>query len=157
MAAVTGTGTVKVTPARGVTHANPGPVDRGTGSDRLDVLVKALEGVQLSDQHDLYRAMEAFRMLGHRLAIEGMMLGQELEEGVKAAARQNSVLGVASWSDRAKIKRTLKAFRSMSDSFAAAAAGAVATWSAFERDFADDLSPAKTKPAKRRGFSINLG
>jgi hypothetical protein len=132
-------------------------VGRGTGSNRLDVLVKALESVQLSDQHDLHQALEAFRMLGHRLAVEAMMMSHELEEGVKAEARNRSKVGVVGWSARSKIRRTVKAFRGMADAFAGAGAGAVATWKAFEKDFEDDLSPTKTKPQGRRGFSINPG
>lgn len=132
-------------------------VGRGTGSNRLDVLVKALESVQLSDQHDLHQALEAFRMLGHRLAVEAMMMSHELEEGVKAEARNRSKVGVVGWSARSKIRRTVKSFRGMADAFAAAGAGAVATWKAFEKDFEEDLSPTKTKPQGRRGFSINPG
>jgi hypothetical protein len=132
-------------------------VGRGTGSNRLDVLVKALESVQLSDQHDLHEALEAFRMLGHRLAVEAMMMSHELEEGVKAEARNRSMVGVVGWSARSKIRRTVKAFRNMADAFAAAGAGAVATWKAFERDFEEDLSPTKTKPRGRKGFTINPG
>lgn len=129
----------------------------GTGSTRLDALVKSLEDVQLSDQHDLHRALEAFRLLGHRLAIEAMMMSHELEEGVKAAAKQQSRTGVVGWSARSKIRRTVKAFRNMADSFAGAAAGAVTTWNAFEKDFEDDLTPTRTKPGRAKGFSINPG
>jgi hypothetical protein len=132
-------------------------VGRSTGSSRLDALVKALEDIQISDQHDLHRMLEAFRMLGHRLAIEAMMASHELEEGVKAAAKQQSRMGVVGWSARSKIRRTVKAFRNMADSFATAAAGAVTTWNAFEKDFADDLAPTRTKPGRAKGFSINPG
>lgn len=130
---------------------------RKTGSSRLDALVQVLEDVQISDQHDLHAALEAFRMLGHRLAIEAMMMSHELEEGVKAAARQQSKVGVVGWSARSKIRRTVKAFRNMADAFAGAAAGAVTTWKAFEKDFEDDLSPTRTKAGRTRGFSINPG
>jgi hypothetical protein len=128
---------------------------RGTGSQRLDVLVKNLETVQLSDQHDLHQACEAFRMLGHRLAMEAMMMSGELEEGAKAMAKSNSLLGIVGPSARLKIRRTVKAFRNMADSFAAAGGSASSAWHVFNKDFADDLSITKTKPAQRRGFTIN--
>lgn len=126
-----------------------------TGSNRLDALVKALESVQLSDQHDLHAALEAFRALGHRLAVEGMMMAGELEAGVKATAKANSAVGVVGFSATRKIRRTLKAFRAMADHFASAGGSAVAAWTAFEKDFEEDLTPTKTKPKSRRGFSIN--
>jgi hypothetical protein len=143
----------KTEPARPA-HA-PTAGRSGSGSKSLDALVKALETVQISDQHDLHEALEAFRMLGHRLAMEALLMGSELEAGVKQAAKNDSALGVVGFSAHRKIKRTMRAFRTMADGFASAGASAVTAWRAFEKDFADDLAPAKTKPAARKGFRIN--
>lgn len=132
-------------------RAQPG----GTGSGRLDSLVKALENVQLSDQHDLHEALEAFRALGHRLAVEAMMMAGALEEGTKATARANSRVGVVGISAHRKIRRTVKAFQSMADGFAGAAGSAVAAWNAFCKDFEDDLSVSKTKTKAHKGFAVN--
>lgn len=163
---IKGTGTVSVSPPLGVSHGSNGPVSgppshpptvgrQGTGSNRLDALVKALEDVTLEDQHDLHRALEAFRMLGHRLAMEAMVMGAELEAGINQAAKNDSVIGVVGFSARRKIKRTLRAFRTMAEGFASAGASAVTAWGAFEKDFAEDLAPAKTKPSARKGFRVN--
>jgi hypothetical protein len=145
---------------KGVVPPRPGhapAAGRGTGSQRLDVLVKSLETIQLSDQHDLHQLCEAFRQLSHRLAVEAMMASGELEAGAKAMAKAHSAFGVVGFSATRKIKRTVKALRSMADSYAAAGGSAAAAWNHFQRDFEEDLTITRTKPAARRGFSINPG
>jgi len=127
----------------------------GTGSDRIDALVRALDDIQIEDQHDLHAILEAFRKLGHRLAMESMLTGSELEAGLKQAARGGSVFGTVGFGTHRKIRRTLKALRTMADGFAGASASAVVAWRAFEKDFAEDLAPTRTRPAPRKGFRIN--
>lgn len=128
---------------------------RGTGSKALDTLVKHIENAQCSDQHELHDALEAYRAIGHRLAVEAMMMAGELEQGSRTMAKGASAVGMVGWDASRKIKRTVRAFRAMADSFAAAGASASVAWNHFQRDFEDDLSVTKTKPATRRGFTIN--
>lgn len=129
------------------------PVQQAGGS-RMSQLLAALDTVQVNDQHDLYALLEAFQMIGHRLAVEAMMAGTTLEEGAKAAARQRSEFGMVGFDVRRKIKRTVKGFTTMANAFATAAGSAQAVWKTFEKDFGDELAPTKTPKRAPKGFSI---
>lgn len=125
------------------------------GSARLDVLLRALETVQLDNQYDLHEFLDALRALGHRLAVETKMGAHELEAGLKAQAKADATLGIPGFDARRAIRSVARQINAAADHFASAAGAAAAGWNAFEKEFDQALS-RKPKAGKTKGFKIDM-
>lgn len=126
----------------------------GRGNQTLQALVKAIDNVELKDQHDFQEFAEAIRRLGHYVSVQVHLGAGELEAGAKQMARGEATLGVPGFSIRARIRSVIKPLNSAANHFAQGAADAVKSWHAME-SMLDEIATA-AKPAKPRGFSIDM-
>lgn len=145
----------KTTASRARTTAKaPDPGTASTGSDKLDALVKALDDVELTDQHSLNAFCEALRKLCSRLAVETAIGTGQLEAGAKAMAKGNGNPFLMGIDVRFKMRKVTKALGSASDHLGDAAASAVSAWTIFEAEFAEILDKSARKTQAAKGFTI---
>jgi uncharacterized phage infection (PIP) family protein YhgE len=137
--------------------SRPVPEDSGpvsSGSDKLDALVRALDDVELSDQHSLNAFCEALRKLASRLAVETAIGSGQLTAGAKVMAKGTGNPLLMGLDVRLKMRKVTKALDSASDHLGDAAAQAVTAWSVFEAEFEEALNKSARKAATPRGFTI---
>jgi hypothetical protein len=125
------------------------PARKSSGGGGIEALVKAMDEVGLSDQHDLNEFCEAGRKLSHYLAVQSALAAGELTSG----ARDMAKLG-HQWAAAWKMKRVTKHLEASADHFASAASGFVSAWSTFEQVYADILEKSETKAKSHQRFTI---
>lgn len=121
-----------------------------TPADKLDALIKAMDDIELADQHDLNTFCEAGRKLSHYLAVVTALAAGELEAGAKEMAKANG----GGFTGAFKMRRVTRKLNGAADHFGSAAGAFVATWSEFERVFEEMLSKSSSKPKAHRRFTI---
>jgi len=126
-----------------------------TGSSKINALVKALDDVELTDQHTLNAFCEALRLLCTKLAVETALGSGQLTAGAKAMAKGSGKVFLLGLDTKMKIRKVTKALESVSDHLGSAAADAVTAWATFETEFEDLLTTAKTKADSPKTFHIN--
>jgi len=128
-----------------------GGSSRSSGSSKLDALVKAMDDIELTDQHDLHQFCESGRKLAHYLAVVTALAAGELEAGAKEMGHLNR-----SWGAVFKMRRVTKKLNGSAGDFGSAAAGFVAAWTTFEQVFGE-IMDGRNKPAKPKRFTISTG
>lgn len=126
-----------------------------TGSDKMDALVRALDDVELTDQHSLNAFCEALRRLGHKLAVETALASGQLTAGAKAMAKGSGNPFLMGLDVKIKIHRVTKALDSASDHLGEAAADAVTAWATFEAEFAEVLEKSNSQVHRPSTFHIS--
>jgi hypothetical protein len=126
-----------------------------TGSDKIDALVRALDDVELTDQHSLHAFCEALRKLSHKLAVETAIASGQLSAGAKAMAKGSGNPFLMGLDVKVKIRRVTKSLESASDHLGDASSAAVLAWSTFEAEFEEVLSKSSRQPATPRSFHIS--
>ena len=133
--------------------ADPGTVS--SGSDKLDALVRALDDVELTDQHSLNAFCEALRKLSSRLAVETAIGAGQLTAGAKEMAKGSGKWFLMGLDVRYSMRKVTKALEAASDSLGDAAASAVSAWAIFEAEFDEVLNKAATKTSTPKSFHIS--
>lgn len=134
---------------------------RGNGSGggrRATSIQKSLAAWQsgeLSDQHDLHDFLEAGRSLCRELSVYAELAAGELEAGAKEMMRGTGHRGLFGLDIRMKVRRVTKKLSAVADDLAAASAGCVSTWKAFEKEFEEELNGSKTQVTKPKHFQIS--
>lgn len=122
-----------------------------SGGSKLDALIKAIDDIEIADQHDLNAFCEAGRKLAHYLAVQTALAGGEIEAGVKEMAKNS---GGSRWSMTGKIRRVTKRLYNAADHFGSAGADFVGAWTTFEQVFADLLEASESKTKTHKRFTI---
>jgi hypothetical protein len=136
----------KATPSASASGAS-----RSSGGSKLDALIKAIDDIEIADQHDLNAFCEAGRKLAHYLAVQTALAGGEIEAGVKEMAKNS---GGSRWSMTGKIRRVTKRLYNAADHFGSAGADFVGAWTTFEQVFADLLEASESKTKTHKRFTI---
>lgn len=136
-----------------------GPAPEGgsgaPANQTLSTLLKAIDSVQIHNQHDLHEVLEALRKLSNYVAVQAMCAAHEVEAGAKEMARAEATLGIVGLGVRAEMRRVTRAMEGGANHFMAASADFVKAWHAMEK-FLDDINGAQ-KPQKARSFTIERG
>ena len=143
--------------ARGLTgQGHPaGSVSSGSGS--IDQMVKALDQIELTDQHTLHAFLQAGRALAHKIAVETSMAAGELTAGGKEMAKGSGNVLLMGIDVRMKLRRVTKRIDAAADHMGQAAAEYTAAWTVFEREFADVLDRSRTQVKRPKSFHIDQG
>lgn len=144
--------TAAAKPAATASEASDSPVS--TGSQRIDALVKALEDVELTDQHSLNAFCEALRKLCGRLAVETAIGSGQLTAGAKAMAKGSGNPFLMGLDVKLKMRRVVRALDACADHLGSAAASSVLAWTTFETEFEEVLSKTSRKPVTPKSFHI---
>jgi hypothetical protein len=137
--------------ARGLT----GQGHPASGSQSIDRMVKALDQIELTDQHTLHAFLQAGRALAHKIAVETSMASGELTAGGKEMAKGSGNPLLMGIDVRMKIRRVTKQMDAAAEHMAQAAAAYTATWTVFEREFEEILDRSRTKVKRPKLFSID--
>jgi hypothetical protein len=132
-----------------------GDTGASTGSQRIDALVKALEDVELTDQHSLNAFCEALRKLSGRLAVETAIGSGQLTAGAKAMAKGSGNAFLMGLDVKLKMRRVTRALDACADHLGSAAASAVTAWTTFEAEFEEVLNKSTRKPSTPKSFHIS--
>ena len=135
--------------------AQPGGASDAPGNKTLSGLLKAIDGVQVHNQHDFYEVMEAIRQLSAYVAVQAGCISSEIEHGAKAMAKAESTLGVVGLSVRTRLRRVTKKTDSIANHFMTAAGEAVAARHEMEA-LLDEINGAQ-KPKQSKSFTILTG
>lgn len=142
----------KTTTTRAASTADDSPVS--SGSQKMDALVKALEDVELTDQHSLNAFCEALRKLSGRLAVETAIGSGQLTAGAKAMAKGSGNPFLMGLDVKLKMRRVTRALDACADHLGSAAAAAVTAWTTFETEFEEVLNKSARKPSTPKSFHI---
>lgn len=135
----------------GGTSVDPWGAPAGASTKDLASLIRGFVDMELADQNDLQAFCDLGRALFHRLAVEVHLAGGELTAGAKEMAKKNRM-----WGAQRRMARVTKRLDAIGDACAKSAAEFIATWAAFEKEFADILDGAEKKADKPRHFGIKL-
>jgi hypothetical protein len=123
------------------------------GSERLANWTNPLETIELTDQYALREFCETGRKFSRYLSVLTGVAAAELEEGMKAMAQGSGKAWAMGLDTRRMVRRTIKHLEGAAEGFEGAAAQFLATWLAFQKDFAELLEGDGSKP-KKAGFEI---
>jgi hypothetical protein len=126
----------------------------GGGNRTLTQLMKAIDSVQVHNQHDLYEVLEAFRQLGSYVAVQAGCISSEIDHGARAMAKAESTLGVVGLGVRGRLRRVVRRVDSIANHFMSAAGDAIAARHEMEA-LLDEIHGAK-KPKQAKGFTIDM-
>jgi len=140
--------------ARGLTGQGH-PAGGSSGSQSIDQMVKALDQIELTDQHTLHQFLQAGRALAHKIAVETSMASGELSAGGKEMAKGTGNPFLMGLDVRLSMRRVTKRVDAAADHMAQAAAEYTAAWVVFEREFGEALSRTKTQVKRPKSFFID--
>lgn len=142
---------------RGLTGQGHPAGNVSSGSGSIDQMVKALDQIELTDQHTLHAFLQAGRALAHKIAVETSMAAGELTAGGKEMAKGSGHMLLMGIDVRLKLRRVTKRLEAAAEHMAQAAAEYSATWTVFEREFGEVLNQSRTQVKRPKSFNINPG
>lgn len=143
--------------ARGLTGQGHPASNVSSGSQTIDQMVKALDQIELTDQHTLHAFLQAGRALAHKIAVETSMAAGELTAGGKEMAKGSGNPLLMGIDVRLKLRRVTKRLDAAAEHMAQAAAEYSATWITFEREFGEVLNRSRTQVKRPKSFHIDQG
>jgi hypothetical protein len=141
-------------PPKGPAPAAAPQAAPAAGGSTLAELVKKIEMIELTDQHDFNDFCEAGRRLCHYLAVQVALASGQIDAGARQMAKQNATMGVMGFDVRRDLRAVSRKMSGAADHLGDAAGDFVAAWHAMEK-LLEALQP-KTRAKKTAGFSINM-
>jgi hypothetical protein len=141
--------------ARGLTGQGHPAGGGSSGSQSIDQMIKALDQIELTDQHTLHAFLQAVRALAHKVAVETSMAAGELTAGGKEMAKGSGNPLLMGIDVRMKIRRVTRQMDAAAEHMAQAAAASTAAWTVFEREFEEILNRSRTKVKRPKSFHID--
>lgn len=141
--------------ARGLTGQGHPTGGASTGSGSIDQAVKALDQIELTDQHTLHAFLQAGRALAHKIAVETSMAAGELTAGGKEMAKGSGNPLLMGIDVRLKLRKVTKRMEAAAEHQAQAAAEYTAAWVTFEREFGEVLNRSRTQVKRPKSFNID--
>ena len=126
----------------------------GRANKTLSSLLKAVDNIQVHNQHDLYEVLEAIRQLGTYAAVQAGCLAHEVDAGARAMAKAESTLGIVGLGIRARIRSVVKDIEGCANGFMQSAGSAVKARHKMEA-ILDEINGAQ-KPKQAKGFTIQV-
>lgn len=141
-------------PSRG---ANGSGAPSGRRTSSIQKALATWQSGELGDQHDLHDFLESGRALMRELSVYSELAAGELEAGAKEMMRGSGRRGLFGLDVQIRVRRITRKLTAVADDLASASAGCVATWSAFEKEFEEELNGSWKPVQKAKHFRITEG